>query len=136
MTTTFEPAPLSTEVPADNAYRRTPSGRRRRGGPNRDSNLRFFAVILSGMALIAGLFGVGLGLRAVDEAGSGDGGGSGAAPATATVHLTEFALTPSSVQLAEGGTLSVHNDGAVSHDFAIEGTSFRTPILSAGRAPP
>ena len=91
-----------------------------------------FAVILSGMALIAGVFGVGLGWRAIDEAGSGGGGAGGGAPATATIHLTEFALDPSSVTIASGGTLAVHNDGAVPHDLAIEGTDFRTPLVNAG----
>ena len=93
-----------------------------------------FAVILSGMALIAGVFGVGLGWRAIDEAGS-DGGSAGAgAPSTATIHLTEFALEPSSVTIASGGTLAVHNDGAVAHDLAIEGTDFRTPLVGAGES--
>jgi FtsP/CotA-like multicopper oxidase with cupredoxin domain len=90
-----------------------------------------FAVVLSGMALIAGMFGVGLGFRAVDEAGSGSGAGAGA-PATATIHLTEFSLDPASVTLAAGGTLAVHNDGSVPHDLAIEGTDFRTPLVAAG----
>jgi plastocyanin len=90
-----------------------------------------FAVILSGIALIAGVFGVGLGWRAIDEAGSG-GGAAGSAPATATIHLTEFALDPSSVTIASGGTLAVHNDGSVQHDLAIEGTDFRTPLIAGG----
>ena len=92
-----------------------------------------FAVILSGIALIAGMFGVGLGWRAIDEAGSGT-GGAGGAPATATIHLTEFALEPSSVTLASGGTLAVHNDGAVAHDLAVEGTDFRTPLVNPGES--
>ncbi len=87
----------------------------------------FFAVILSGMALIAGIFGVGLGYRAIDEAASG--GGTGEAASTATVHLSEFAITAASVELASGGTLAVHNDGNVQHNVAIEGTDLvtRTP---------
>jgi len=90
-----------------------------------------FAVVISCMALIAGVFGVGLGARAIDEAGSGSGAGGGA-PATATIHLTEFTLDPSSVTLAAGGTLAVHNDGAVSHNLAIEGTDLITPMLDGG----
>ena len=77
------------------------------------------------------LFGVGLGWRAIDEAGNGGGAGGGAA-STATIHLTEFALDPSSVTIASGGTLAVHNDGSVPHDLAIEGTDFRTPLVNAG----
>jgi manganese oxidase len=132
MTTTFGPSPVPTEAPEQNGHRRPPGRPSLRVAPDRDSNLMFFAVILSAMALVAGIFGVGLGFRAVDEADSGGGSGGGTAPATASVHLTEFALTPSSIELAEGGAISVHNDGAVPHDFAIEGTDFRTPMLNSG----
>ena len=118
MTTTLGPAHVPTESPQQaNGHRPPPLG----GGssPQRRDGLMFLAVILSGLALIAGVFGVGLGYRAIDEAGSGGGSGSaGGAPSTATIHLTEFALRPSSVTLAEGGTLAVHNDGAVPHDLA------------------
>jgi FtsP/CotA-like multicopper oxidase with cupredoxin domain len=90
------------------------------------------AVVVSGMALIAAIFGVGLGFRAVDEAGSGSGSGAAGAAGTASVHLSEFAITPASVELASGGTLDVHNDGAVTHNLAIEGTDLMSPMLGAG----
>jgi FtsP/CotA-like multicopper oxidase with cupredoxin domain len=91
-----------------------------------------FAVILSAMALVAGVFGVGLGWRAVDESKNGSGGTGGAAPATVTVHLSEFKLTPASVNLASDGTLAVRNDGTVAHNLAIEGTGLVTPMLNGG----
>ncbi len=92
------------------------------------------AVIVSGMALIAGIFGVGLGYRAIDEAGSGSAsGGAAGAASTATVHLSEFAISPASVQVASGGTLAVHNDGVATHNVAIEGTDLISPMLGAGQ---
>ena len=129
MTTTFEPAPSPSRSPEPNGHR--PRRPARPPQSPRGDNLMMFAVILSGIALIAGMFGVGLGWRAIDEAGSGT-GGAGSAPATATIHLTEFALDPSSVTIASGGTLAVHNDGSVQHDLAIEGTDFRTPLIAGG----
>ena len=91
----------------------------------------FFTVLFSGMALIAAIFGVGLGFRAIDESKSGASGDGDAAtaPASASVHLSEFAITPARVEIASGGTLDVHNDGAVTHNVAIEGTDFITPML-------
>ncbi len=94
-----------------------------------------FAVFFSLMALIAGVFGVGLGWRAIDEAESGAGGGVGGratATQTGSVHLGEFSITPASVTVAAGGTLDVHNDGAVPHNLAVEGTDLITPMLNAG----
>jgi uncharacterized cupredoxin-like copper-binding protein len=82
------------------------------------------------MALIAGIFGVGLGYRAIDEAGSGS--GTAGAAMSASVHLTEFSITPASITLAAGGTLDVHNDGAVTHNVAIDGTDVMSPMLAAG----
>ncbi len=99
----------------------------------------FVAVIVSGMALVAGIFGVGLGYRAIDEARSGSRSGSASASAsgaagasTASLHLGEFAISPASVKLASGGTLDVHNDGVVAHNVAIEGTDLISPMLAAG----
>ena len=118
MTTTLGPAHVPTETREQQNDHRPPVTS---GGPSpqRRDGLMFLAVIFSGMALVAGIFGVGLGYRAIDEASSGGGSGrAGGAPSTATIHLTEFALSPLSVTLAEGGTLAVHNDGAVAHDLA------------------
>ena len=126
MTTTLGPAPINAgPAPAPETPRRPP--------PSGRDSLMLLAVFLSCMALIVGVFGVGLGLRAVDEAGS-EAGGAGGAPASVTIHLTEFALDPAAVTLAVGGTLAVHNDGAVPHNLAIEGTDHITPMLDAGRS--
>jgi plastocyanin len=132
MTTTFEPAPSPSRSPEPGGPQSPAAGAARPPRPARGDNLMVLAVLLSAMALIAGMFGVGLGLRAVDEAGGG--GTVAGAASTATIHLTEFALEPSSVTLASGGTLAVHNDGSVQHDLAIEGTDFRTPLIGGGES--
>jgi len=93
----------------------------------------FITVIVSGLALIAGIFGVGLGYRAIDEAGSGSGSGGGA-PTTAKVTLSEFSIKPTSVEIAAGGTIEVTNGGATTHNLAVEGTDLATPMLAAGES--
>jgi len=94
----------------------------------------FVAVVVSGMALLTAIFGVGLGHRAINEARSGSGAESGGAPQTATVHLSEFALTPATLELASGGTITVHNDGVAPHNLAIEGTDFISPMINGGES--
>ena len=134
MTITLHPDPASTDARPGNGHLSPPrpappdpSGRR--------DGLLLFAVMFSAMALIAGVFGVGLGLRAVDESKDrvATGGGAAAAPATATVHLSEFAISPATVEIAAGGTLSVHNDGAAPHNLAVEGTDLITPMIDGNQ---
>jgi manganese oxidase len=61
-----------------------------------------------------------------------DGDETTAAGDAATVSLSEFAIEPTSVEVAAGGTLQVTNDGSADHDLAIHDTDVQTPILSAG----
>ncbi len=56
------------------------------------------------------------------------------APATVSVELSEFAISPSSISIAAGGTLEVTNSGSAEHDLAIEGTDLATPMLDAGES--
>jgi uncharacterized cupredoxin-like copper-binding protein len=53
------------------------------------------------------------------------------APLTAHVGLSEFSIDPSPVEVAEGGTLHVQNDGAAVHNLAIVDTELKTPDLDA-----
>ena len=48
------------------------------------------------------------------------------------VTLTEFAISPSSVTVAEGGSLFITNAGDVVHNLAVEGTDVRIDNLSPG----
>ncbi|MEX2328250.1 MAG: multicopper oxidase domain-containing protein [Nitriliruptoraceae bacterium] len=54
------------------------------------------------------------------------------APERVDVDVAEFALTPSSITIAEGGTLVVHNAGSIEHDFSIVDQGITTPMLGAG----
>ena len=131
MATTFRPpstAPGSpgrpdTDSPASRSDTRT---------ERRDGWL-LFAVLFSGLALIAAIVGVGLGARAVDESRSGAGGSaSEAAPvARVDVHLSEFAISPAVVEIGAGGALAVHNDGVATHNLSVQGTGLATPMLDA-----
>jgi manganese oxidase len=49
-----------------------------------------------------------------------------------SVVLTEFAITPSSIDVPTGGTLTVKNAGTVQHNFAVKGTNVRTEMISPG----
>lgn len=131
MTTTLRPSSLPPDV------RETPRPQPPAGAPSgRKDSWTLVAVLFSGMALLAGIFGVGLGFRAIDESNDGGGGGAAAdaAPATASIHLSEFAITPANVEIAAGGKIDVHNDGAAPHNLAIEGTGLVTPMLNAGQS--
>ena len=55
---------------------------------------------------------------------------------TSNVHvsLTEFAITPSAVNVPGGGTLHVTNDGTATHNLRVVDTDLKTPDLAAGDA--
>ncbi|HVT76756.1 MAG TPA: multicopper oxidase domain-containing protein, partial [Acidimicrobiales bacterium] len=55
-------------------------------------------------------------------------------PATAKVKLSEFALTPNTVTVAEGATLTVTNGGTVEHNLAIKGQTAATAMLKPGES--
>ena len=59
-----------------------------------------------------------------------------AASAGSSVHvsLSEFAITPSSVTAAAGGSLHVTNDGTATHNLRVVDTELITPDLAAGEA--
>ncbi len=62
------------------------------------------------------------------------GGGSGTAPVA--VSLSEFAITPSTISVATGGSLAVTNAGAQIHNLYVEGAdpALATTDLEAGAA--
>ncbi len=86
------------------------------------------ALVLSGGALI-----VAAGASGGSPTATADPGGA-AAPSSVAVQLDEFSISPSTIEVAEGGTLSVTNNGAVEHDLAITGTDLATPMLAAGQS--
>ena len=48
------------------------------------------------------------------------------------VALSEFAITPNTITVPQGGSLSVSNDGTVAHNLTIDKTSIKLPDLGAG----
>ena len=135
MTTTFGSAPTPTELREQNGHKPpAPSGRAPRESRDGRDNWLFLTALLSGLALVGAIIAVGLGFRAIDESKSGGSGAAEAAsaPTTATVHVTEFTINPGTVEIASGGTLSVHNDGAVPHNVAVEGTDLVSAMVDGG----
>jgi manganese oxidase len=55
-----------------------------------------------------------------------------AAATGTTVSLSEFKIDPSIIAVAEGGSLTVKNDGTVTHNLEIKGTSLKTPDIAPG----
>ena len=56
------------------------------------------------------------------------------APDTVAVELSEFAISPSSITIAAGGTLDVTNNGSAAHDLAVVDHDVATPMLDSGEA--
>ena len=67
-----------------------------------------------------------------DDAADTATGGAGAA--TATASLTEFAVAPDGLTVAEGGSLQVTTDGTLVHTLAVAGHDLKTAELAAGES--
>jgi manganese oxidase len=88
------------------------------------------ALVLSAGALITSV------------ASGGDGGAPSATPAaaataeaqTVAVELSEFAIDPTDLTIAAGGTLAVTNVGAVPHDLEVVDAGLKTAMLGNGEA--
>lgn len=65
---------------------------------------------------------------------SGSGNGSAAAGAPSSVHvaLSEFAIEPGAITVAEGGTLHVENTGTTPHNLAVVDQDAAVSDLAAG----
>ena len=55
-----------------------------------------------------------------------------AAPASVAVELTEFDVSPATLEVAAGGTLEVTNAGAIEHDLAVRDAGVGTAMLGSG----
>jgi FtsP/CotA-like multicopper oxidase with cupredoxin domain len=89
--------------------------------------------LVAAIALLFAAIGVFLGMRAIDESnGNAAAAGAASAGSTVTVHLSEFAITPAAIEVAEGGTLQVMNMGNVAHNLTIDGSALKTPDIAAG----
>ena len=89
-------------------------------------------VALFGVAAVMALV---LGFTAVILAAGDDGASSatgGGASAPVHVSLSDFAIEPSAITVAEGGSLHVTNDGASAHNFTIADTDLATADIQPG----
>jgi manganese oxidase len=107
--------------------------------PERSSTdtLGVFGLIVAFGALVFAALGIGLGWRALDEAGGEEanaGSASTTAPAEVMVHLSEMKIDPASIEVAAGGTLQVMNSGTVAHNLAVQDHDNATAMLDAGGA--
>ena len=53
-------------------------------------------------------------------------------PSEVAVELSEFAISPATIEVAVGGSLVVTNAGSAEHDLRILDTDLATPMLGAG----
>lgn len=93
------------------------------------SILGWGAFVVAIAALGIALFGLG---DDASSSASSEGAGN-AAPAVIDVELSEWAVTPSMIEVPEGGaTLRVTNKGAMVHNLSIPSLGVKTPDLQAG----
>ncbi len=86
----------------------------------------FMAVVAVGAAFA-------LSVAAILMAGGSDGGGAAAgAPSSVHVALSEFAIEPGAITVAEGGTLHVENTGSTPHNLAVVGQDAAVSDLAGG----
>ena len=88
------------------------------------------------VALAAVVALAGCGEKRHSSSGASGGGGGSAAASSATISETEFKLNPSAPSVAPGGTITVKNDGNITHAFEIVTPSGGTKIkpLAPGKS--
>lgn len=92
------------------------------------------AVAVSALALIAAVIGVGLGARAVDEAGGEEAAAvASGEPLTFDIELSDLDVKPASIEVPAGSEViaNVTNAGAVPHDLKLNGRT-GTAMLNGG----
>ena len=98
-------------------------------GPDRTRDVTTLPLVFGTVAVIALAVVMTIAaLVATDDDTGGSTGGS------VPVSLSEFAITPSSVNVPAGGSLHVTNDGAAAHNLRVVDTDLKTPDLAAGEA--
>ncbi|MER3452363.1 MAG: hypothetical protein C4344_01285 [Acidimicrobiia bacterium] len=98
-------------------------------GGNGQDTLPVVSIVISLMALIGTMVGVGLGARAIDEARKPARVSAGAGGATTAVSLKEFSIEPKTIRVKAGGTLQVANPAARSS------TTWRWTVMTSSKRP-
>jgi FtsP/CotA-like multicopper oxidase with cupredoxin domain/plastocyanin len=98
--------------------------------PPKQDGLAVVGLFLGALAVLAAVFAVGLGVRAVDRADQVRAGGSSSAPVAVT--LSEFEIAPAMIDVAAGGTLAVTNKGSAPHNLSVKGQQLTTGNIDPG----
>ncbi|MBX3285770.1 MAG: multicopper oxidase domain-containing protein [Actinobacteria bacterium] len=71
---------------------------------------------------------------AVTNDGGGGGGSDGGAVASGpvSVTLTEFSISPATINVPKGGSLAIQNDGKIVHNFQVTGTDVKSKDIDGG----
>ena len=108
-----------------------------RSEPVGRDNLLFVAVVGSMVAVIVAVFGVGLGMRAIDDVEGDDvTAAASGEPQTVEVTLGDLFVRPSSIEVPAGSRLilNVTNTGQVPHDLKLEGRTGTELLPPGGQA--
>jgi len=108
----------------------SPAAPRTDGGRSRGTDVGLLLVVI--VAFTALVFSFVAFATGDDESSTSTGGGGGAS--TASVSLTEFALSPGEVSVAEGGSIEVVNDGTMVHNLAVTDTDLVSADLAGGES--
>lgn len=109
---------------------------KRSEGIGRD-NLLFVGLVGSMLAVLVAVFGVGLGMRAIDEADGDDVTAAATGePLTVDVELGDLFVRPQSVEVPAGTEVIVNvtNTGQLAHDLKLNGTTGTEMLPPGGRA--
>jgi uncharacterized cupredoxin-like copper-binding protein len=96
------------------------------GGPSAPETYAFIVVVFGLFGLIALVIALSIGM------GKDDGTSTATASEAAAVTLSDFAITPKTIQAVSGAGIHVTNAGNVQHNLAVEGTGAATAMLDAG----
>src|SRR3954447_24693923 len=95
------------------------------------------AFVLSCIAVFWAVFATGLSARAVDKAGKTSvNAAAPAASAPVTVTLSEFKVSPATIQATTGSTITVTNTGSVAHNLTVKDKKLATPDLAPKQSAP
>lgn len=102
---------------------------------DRNEAIAFAGLGLGAMSLLAGVFAVGLSVRAAGEARDAlDEARSASPPATAkgpeAITLDEFSIDPGELVVPAGAVLTVDNAGAVTHNLSVDDVA--SPMIDGG----
>lgn len=115
---------------------RAPEAAETSGSSSSGEWVAYFAFAFAAMAMIGAVIAIGIALRAVETANERIAAAPvAAAPAgPVTVTLTDFAFSPSTVEIAAGSTIELVNEGFVEHNAAVRVGGLSSPMIGSGES--